>query len=91
MRNEFELRPPALHRSPTDGWLGTRELPGYRAGNVVAKLDDLPQVDPDHLYFDLLLLDAGGQLQDNHSGPCHAVARRQSLDERSRFRGPLRW
>lgn len=85
MRNDPALRLAPPHRSTTDGWLGTRELPGYRAGNVVAKLDDLPKVDPDHLYFDLLLLDAGGQLQDNHSGPCHALARQQSLDERSRF------
>jgi|GEM_PF-1789032 len=80
MRNELALRLPR-----TDGWVGTPELPGYRAGNVIAKLDDLPEVDPDHLYFDLLLLDAGGHTQDNHSGPCHAIARRQSLDERSRF------
>lgn len=80
MRNDFTLRLP-----PTDGWVGTPELPGYRAGNVIAKLDDLPEVDPDHLYFDLLLLDADGHTQDNHSGSCHAIARQQSLDERSRF------
>jgi hypothetical protein len=71
--------------SPHDGWVGPRELPGYRAGNVVARLADLPEVYPDHLYFNLLLLDAGGQLQDDHSGPCYAIARRQSIDERSRF------
>jgi hypothetical protein len=85
MRNDPTLRLGARHRSPTDGWLGTRELPGYRAGNVIARLDDLPQVDPDHLYFDLLLLDAGGQLQGTHSGPCYALARQRSFDERSRF------
>jgi len=85
MRNDPTLRLAPPHRSPTDGWLGTRELPGYRAGNVVVKLDDLPEVDLDHLYFDLLLLDAGGHTQDNHSGPCYALARQQSLDQRSRF------
>jgi hypothetical protein len=85
MRNDPTLRPGPRHRSPTDGWLGTRELPGYRAGNVVAKLDDLPEVDSDHLYFDLLLLDAGGHTQDNHSGPCYALAREHPLDDRSRF------
>jgi hypothetical protein len=85
MRSDPALRLAPPHRSPTDGWLGIRELPGYRAGNIVAKLDDLPEVDPDHLYFDLLLLDACGRTQDYHSGPCHALARRQSLDERSRF------
>ena len=85
MRNDSTLRLGRPHRSPTDGWLGTLERPGYRAGNVVAKLDDLPEVDPHHLYFDLLLLDARGRTQDNHSGPCLALTRQQSIDERSRF------
>ena len=85
MCNDPTLRMSSPHRSPTDGWLGTRELPGYRAGNVVVMLDDLPEVDSHHLYFDLLLLDAGGRIQDNHSGPCYALARQRSLDERSRF------
>jgi hypothetical protein len=69
----------------SDGWLGPRDLPGYRAGNVVAKLADLPQVYPDHLYFNLLLLDSFGQLQDDHSGPCYALPRGQSVHDRSRF------
>lgn len=73
------------HRPPTDGWVGTRELPGYRAGNVVVKLDDLPGVAPDHFYFDLLLLGESGRVEDTHSGPCGALARQRSLDERSRF------
>jgi hypothetical protein len=72
-------------RLPTDGWVGTRELPGYRAGCVVVKLDDLPEVDPDHLYFDLLLLDGGGRPQQTHSGPCPALARAEPLEQRSRF------
>lgn len=70
---------------PTDGWVGPPELPGYRAGNVVARLADLPSVYPDHLYFHLLLLDDVGRLQDDHSGPCYALPRRQPADERSRF------
>jgi hypothetical protein len=73
------------HPAATDGWVGPREFPGYRAGNVVARLADLPEVYPDHLYFNLLLLDAAGQLQDDHSGPCYALGREQSLDQRSRF------
>jgi len=81
--------PALLHFQPDpfvkDGWLGTPEFPAYRANNVVARLDDEPQVDPEHLYFHLLLLDASGQLQDNHSGPCLALARQQSLPERIRF------
>jgi hypothetical protein len=76
---------PALANPPTDGWLGTPELPGYRAGNVVARLSDLPAVDPDHLYFNLLLLDAEGQLQDLHSGPCPSMHRQLTLDDRSRY------
>jgi hypothetical protein len=83
MRNDSRLRVDSFRRSASDGWLGTRELPGYRAGDVVAKLADLPQIDPQHLYFDLLLLDANGELRDNHSGPCFALARGPSLDERS--------
>ena len=70
---------------PTDGWLGTRELPGHRAGNVVARLSDLPSLDPEHLTFNLLLLDADGQLQDSHSGPCPSVHRHLTIDDRSRY------
>lgn len=75
---------PAL-APPSDGWLGTPELPGYRAGNVVARLSDLPAVDAEHLYFNLLLLDAQGQLQDLHGGPCPSAHRQMPIDERSRF------
>jgi hypothetical protein len=85
MRNDTPLRLSPPHRSATDGWLGTRELPGYRAGHVVVKLDDLPRVDPDHLYFDLLLLDANGRAQDHHSGPCSALARQHPIEARSRY------
>ena len=75
-----DAAPPA-----SDGWLGTPELPGYRAGNVVARLSDLPAVDAEHLYFTLLLLDADGQLQDLHSGPCPAMHRRMAMEARSRY------
>lgn len=85
MHAEPEPRPALSFRPPTDGWVGTRELPGYRAGNVVVKLDDLPGVAPDHFYFDLLLLGSSGRVEDTHSGPCGALARQRSLDERSRF------
>lgn len=84
-----QLAPPDSASVPppasSDGWLGTPELPGYRAGNVVARLSDLPAVDPDHLYFNLLLLGADGQLQDLHSGPCPPMRRHLTLDERSRY------
>lgn len=78
-------RLPAPNRPPTDGWIGLREFPGYRAGSVVARLENLPQVAPEHLYFDLLWLDPHGRTQDFHSGPCPALGRDQSLDARSRF------
>ena len=52
---------------------------------LVARLLVDPQVDRDHLYFHLLVLDANSQLQDNHSGPCLALERQQSLPERIRF------
>jgi len=71
--------------SSSDGWIGTQELPGYRAGNIVAKLDELPGVGADHLYFDLLLLDAFGRTEDNHSGLCYAMGHAPSLEQRSRF------
>lgn len=68
-----------------DGWVGTPEIPGYRAGLIVVRLADLPAVDADHLYFDLLLLDGAGGTADSHSGPCHALKRADPLDKRSDF------
>ncbi len=85
MQDDLTPRRVPTHRSETDGWLGTPEFPGYRAGSVVARLDHLPQVYPEHLYFHLVLLDPGGQLQDSHSGPCYAISRRQPPQERSCF------
>lgn len=68
-----------------DGWVGTRELPGYRAGAVVVRLADLPGVDADHLYLDVLRLGEAGRIEDNLSGPCPAMRRDHPLDARSRF------
>lgn len=76
-------RAPHAHRH--DGWVGTRELPGYRAGAVIVRLSDLPGVDAAHLYFDLLLLDTNGRTEDTHSGPCPSLHREQPLELRSRF------
>jgi len=76
-----------LHAADTDydGWVGTKELPGYRAGRIVVRLAHLPGVDPEHLYFDLLLLDGHGRAVDNHSGACPSLGIEPPLDERSRF------
>jgi hypothetical protein len=68
-----------------DGWVGTKELPGYRAGRIVVRLAHLPGFDAEHLYFDLLLLDRQGRAIDNHSGACHGLGVDPPLDERSRF------
>jgi hypothetical protein len=77
---------PTLPRPPVgDRWIGTRELPGYRAGSLVVKLADLPGVDAEHLYCDLMLLDAQGRTEDTLSGPCRAVDRRAPLEDRSAF------
>ena len=65
--------------------MGSRELPAFRAGNIIVSLCDLPQVDQEHLYLDVLLLDGAGVTQDNQSGTCFAISRRDSWDERSRF------
>lgn len=75
---------PGAEPSP-DGWLGTHDEPGYRAGQIVAKLADLPVVDDRHLYLDLLLLDAQGLIADSHSGPCPSLPRTRSADERARY------
>lgn len=77
--------PDPAAESSRDGWLGTPDLPGYRAGQIVVKLADLPGVDAEHLYFDLLLLDADGRIEDSHSGPCPALHRRQPAETRARF------
>jgi len=68
-----------------DGWLGTEQLPGYRAGAVVVKLDDLPAVDPDHLYVDVMLLGDDGACLDHHSGTCAALGHRSEPEDRLRF------
>lgn len=75
---------PGEEPSP-DGWLGTDEEPGYRAGQVVVKLADLPVVDDRHLYLDLLLLDDDARIADSHSGPCLALGREQPAEARARF------
>lgn len=68
-----------------DGWIGTRELPGYRAGAVIVRLADLPGVDPTHLYLDVLRLGDDGRTEETHSGPCRGLRRDLPLEARSRF------
>ncbi|MFT3663608.1 hypothetical protein [Piscinibacter sp.] len=68
-----------------DGWLGTRELPGYRAGALIVRLADLPAVDPAHLYLDVMRLGDDGHIDETLSGPCAALPHGQPLDARSRF------
>lgn len=68
-----------------DGWIGTPELPGYRAGTVIVRLADLPGVDPAHLYLDVLRLGDDGRTEETHSGPCSGLHRDLPLEARSRF------
>src|SRR5450631_4085147 len=91
MHIDLTLRWAAPQPPSSDCWLGTREFPGYRAGNVVARLNDfndfnaLPEVYPEHCSFHAVLLGANGQLQDSHSGPCYATARQRPPHVRSSF------
>lgn len=71
--------------SAEDGWLGTRELPGYRAGALIVRFADLPGVDAEHLYLDVLRLGDDGRIDETVSGACPAMPRTQPLDARSRF------
>lgn len=75
----------ADERHAHDGWIGTRELPGYRAGAVIVRLADLPVVDPTHLYLDVLRLGDSGRTEETHSGPCRGLRRDLPLEARSRF------
>lgn len=79
------LRAAAGPQPKDDGWIGTPEWPGYRAGRIVAKLADLPGVDDRHPYLDLLLLGDAGRTEDTLAGPCLALARDGAIDERSRY------
>ncbi|WP_298824498.1 hypothetical protein [uncultured Piscinibacter sp.] len=73
------------HGADHDGWIGTPELPGYRAGALIVKLADLPGVDALHLYLDILRIGSEGHIDETHSGPCQSLRREQPLDARSRF------
>lgn len=70
---------------PEDGWIGTRELPGYRAGALIVKLADLPAIAAEHLYLDVLRLGDQGRIDDHLCGPCPVMRRDLPLDTRSRF------
>jgi hypothetical protein len=76
---------PASSARASDGWLGTPQLPAYRLGQVVVRLADLPEVDAEHLYFHLLWMGDGGTVLDDHSGPCEALPRSSSIEQRAHF------
>lgn len=78
-------RGPRHRADDSDGWLGTPEFPGYRAGRIVARLSSLPAIAPRQLYLDVLLLDATGRTCDAVSGVCACLPLEASIDERSRF------
>ncbi len=83
---ERDHRPDRADPGPVaDGWLGSERLPGYRAGAVVVQLDDLPAVDAEHLYLDVMLLDDNGACLDHHSGTCAALGHGSQPADRMRF------
>jgi hypothetical protein len=84
-RDAVGLWPVSSRPAAADGWIGTREQPGYRAGSIVVKLADLPGVDAKHLYCDLMLLDARGRTDETLSGPCRSIDRNKPLEDRSAF------
>ena len=76
----------APHRSAAlDGWMGTPQFPGYRAGSVIVRLSYLPQVAQQQLYLDVLLLDRNGRTCEALSGACSSLGIAASPDARSRF------
>lgn len=85
MSDEPTSAPALLQRPLNDGWLGTRDLPAYRAGPVVARLLGPSASSVAPWRVDLLLLAPGGQSQGIQSLPCRALPRHPSHDERSRF------
>ena len=75
-----------LHRaSDLDGWLGTPQFPGYRAGHIIARLSYLPLVAADQLYLDVLLLDSAGRIGDAIGGVCASLGVGAAPRARSRF------
>jgi hypothetical protein len=69
----------------TDGWTGTPEFPGYRAGRIVTRLTKLAAVSPTQLYLDVLLLDPRGHTLDVQGGSCASLDLRSSAEARARF------
>ncbi len=69
----------------SDGWTGTPEFPGYRAGRIVTRLSHLPAVAPDQLYLDVLLLDHRGHTLDVQGGSCASLGLQSSAEARARF------
>jgi hypothetical protein len=78
-------RSPRHRAHDLDGWLGTPEFPGYRAGRIVARLSSLPAVAPGQLYLDVLLLDSSGRTCDAVSGACASLSVTAPTEMRSRF------
>ena len=76
---------PKQRASDLDGWLGTPQFPGYRAGRIVTRLSHLAPVAPGQLYLDVLLLDSAGRTCDAVSGACASLPLATPTEARSRF------
>ncbi|MFZ2648811.1 MAG: hypothetical protein WA210_01775 [Burkholderiaceae bacterium] len=71
--------------APFDGWTGTPEFPGYRAGRIVTRLSYLPDLSQRLLYLDAIQLDAAGRTLDAMGGTCASLPLTTPNEARSRF------
>lgn len=78
-------RGPRHRPSHLDGWLGTPDFPGYRAGRIVVRLYAPAPVAPGLLYGEALLLDAQGKTCDALRGACACLPLSATIEARSRF------
>lgn len=78
-------REPRHRPSYLDGWLGTPDFPGYRAGRIVVRLSPPTRVAPGLLYGEAHLLDAQGKTCDAVRGACACLPLSATIEARSRF------
>ena len=74
------------HRpSYLDGWQGTPDFPGYRAGRIVVRLSAPTPVAPGLFHGEALLLDVQGKTCDALRGACACLPLSATIEARSRF------
>ena len=78
-------REPRHRPSYLDGWLGTPDFPGYRAGRIVVRLSAPTLLAPGLLQGEALLLDAQGKTCDALRGACACLPLSAAIEARSSF------